>query len=435
MNILVFNQDWFVPEFRAAGHKVYSCGIFKHLDVPLATPLHHIGSILKMIPEPFEPDLIIVYDNSAPVTIIGIEEQPCRTLFYGVDTHHHTELHWFLSNAFDHTLVAHKDYIPTFTENGFSTPDWFPVWASRWVEPRQEKEHKAVFVGTLKPHLNRDRVEFFSKLEKMAPVLCTTGDWAQIFPKAEIVINQTVKGDLNFRVFEAMMCGVTLLTERSGNGLFDLFEADKHLVTYERNNVDEAASVINDLLAHPERCRAIAQAGRDEILRAHTPAHRAEQLLKFLNPPKRRNTDCRYFSMAINFYLLSRKMDTIDTAMAAQSLLQSMKLFEQGVKFGEKLVESMAFFAVLASLEYDRRLTSKAGRDLLNELQEAYSYIPLLNMARLRSLLNQGNIQEAEAFARRHMPEVDTKEAFETSEKIVSIVLSAGSNQPQDTGS
>jgi hypothetical protein len=256
VNILVLNQDWFVSEFREAGHRVLTVGTGKNMELRLDKPLYHIQQIREMMPEPWEPDLIIAHDNSAPIIITGLEEVPCPTIFYAVDTHHHAELH---------TLVAHKDYIAKFTDRGFEAPEWMPLWASVYVEPAKVKEIDAVFVGTLNPELNPERVVFFEALQKRVPITVTTGAFWEIFPKSEIVVNQTVKADLNFRVFEAMMCGVVLLTERIGNGLLELFHENEELVLYERNNVEDCAKKIEWLLNDRPLCKRIAEASRAAV--------------------------------------------------------------------------------------------------------------------------------------------------------------------------
>jgi hypothetical protein len=223
MNILILNQHWFAEDLRAAGHHVLTVGMPAHLDVPLQMPLIHVDRIIEEHMKGHAPDVIIVLDNSAPVMVQGLDETVIPTLFYSVDTHHHADIHKYLCNVFDVTLVAQRDYLPVFHEAGHH-PEWFPLWASRPIVPSTEKEMDAVFVGTLNAKLNPERVKFFNALKVKAPVHFQAGNFWEIFPKAEIVINQTVKGDLNFRVFEAMMSGSALLTEHAGNGLFDLFK-------------------------------------------------------------------------------------------------------------------------------------------------------------------------------------------------------------------
>lgn len=428
MRILVFNQDWFVSEFRAAGHEVVTCGLSEHLDVPFAAPVLSYEAALKQLPAGFEPDLVLVHDNSAPVIIHGLERVACPTVFYAVDTHHHTELHCYLSHLFDYTLIAQKDYLPDFAKRGCVPPEWMPLWASQYVEPVLQKEYGAVFVGTLNPRLNPGRVKFFDALKQRIPLLCLTGEWWKIFPRSQLVINQTVKGDLNFRVFEAMICGAALLTEQSGNGLNELFVPGRHLFTYEKDNVDQAAAIISDLMSDLPRCRAVAEAGRAEILRSHMIANRAARMLEVIQTCRKRESRCRWFGAMINQQTLSFRLRKLDLLLSQKALIEGMRILEEAMQRGEEMTDEISFYAVWQALDYDRLLKSRAGSDLLQKLHEAYPDQHLLAAAALRDLLNSGQMEKARALARRVF-EGEPEEAFKIAEESIAVVLNHIENE------
>ena len=254
MKILVLNQDWFVEDFKALGHEVVTAGTRNHLDYVVQFPVEDVNHLLSRIGNNFYPDFVLVLDESTAITVSGLEDLKVPICFYSVDTHHHHEVHSLLMHAFDFAYVAHKDYLG-LVQNDYCDTKWLPLYASRYLEPAEKKEYGAVFVGTLNPKLNQDRVNFFEELQKRVPVFVTSGDFASIFPKSEIVINQTVKGDLNFRVFEAMMSGAMLLTEESSNGLFDLFQNGVHLVTYKKNDIEDASNKIQYYLEHKDEAQ------------------------------------------------------------------------------------------------------------------------------------------------------------------------------------
>src|SRR5262249_2486747 len=147
----------------------------KHLDYVIDLPLLHLDTLL--LDRSFSPDFVVWYDNSAPVWMLGLDETDIPTIFYSVDVHHHLHLHRELFRVFDYTLVAQSDYLPQFAGLGDPGPEWFPLWASRYLDACDEKEFEAVFVGNLDPSLNPDRVKFFAELEKLAPVVCKHGEW------------------------------------------------------------------------------------------------------------------------------------------------------------------------------------------------------------------------------------------------------------------
>lgn len=421
MNIILFNQDWFAKELRAMGHRVLTCAPEEYCDIVLESPLCNLHYLLEKAPADFTPDLLIFHDNSAPVIITGVEECEIPTLFYSVDTHHHFELHCNLYQVFDKMMSAQRDYIPGFNAAGLDVP-WMPLWASGYAEQSLDKKHGAVFVGTLDSHLNPDRVKFFEALQKISPVFVTSGNFWEIFPYSEIVVNQTVRGDLNFRVFESMMCGVALLTEASGNGLLELFRDGEHLVTYEKGNITDAANKINDLLADPVRMRRIAKAGRDEIMRAHLPVHRAERIMAEVQGITKRNSPIRCYSAMANFNSLRRRQTKINPDLAHRALIVSMKQAEQAHQRGEKLNDELAFHFTTLCLRYDRDMHCRLGYNLMQEVAEANPTIPVLALALMREKLNQGAREEALNLARRFEGDDPTR-LFSHAEKVVAALL------------
>jgi hypothetical protein len=420
VKILLINQDWFAKELREAGHEVVSYGLAPQLDFRQEVAFVQIERVFKLLP--FRPEIVIIHDNSAPLTITGLESCPVPTVFYSVDTQHHAYLHKYFSLMFDHTFVAEKDYLPEFHEIG-RHPDWLPLWASRYVEASSNKKHGAVFVGTLDADLNPDRVRFFEELKKRVPIVCLTGAYWEIFPFSEIVINQTVKGDLNFRVFEAMMCGAMLLTEKAGNGLLELFKDGEHLVTYEKGNVDEAARKISYYLEHVDECRAIARRGREEVLAKHQSRNRAARFLEII--PKLQKTECRErnFAAVLNFSCLGSSWEKRDRKVASGAYVHVLRAAEEALRAGENLRVEVACYVIRAALHYDSILKTMVGADLLNRLSEAYPQAHVLRLARIRNLLNAGKREEAEALARTVM-EGSPDRVFAEADRIVTSLIS-----------
>ncbi len=429
MRILVLNQDWFVEEFRQAGHEVVTCGLNKHLDIPLEVPLIHLDSIIKEGMEGKAPDRILVLDNSAPIVVEGLAETNIPIAFYSVDTHHHGHLHGNLCQVFDHVFVAQKDYVRELTKSSPVPIEWLPLFASCAIEPCTNKEFGAVFVGTLNSDLNPERVEFFEALKNEVPLLCKTGKFWEIFPFGEIVINQTVKGDLNFRVFEAMMSGAMLLTERSRNGLFELFEDGKHLVTYEKNNVQEAAEKIRYFLEHTDEARAIGKAGRDEVLRAHTPQARAQSILSVLENLTRTKSPSRFFGWMNNFTVLSAKLKKLDTDLSRHALLTALKSASIAYDLNEELPAHLTYSLVYACCRYDMEMQIESGFRLLSRCIEQYPQYALIKLAAIRFLLNHGRIDEARVLA-KHLEPLSCEDTFRHSELVISELLVEGSTVP-----
>ena len=429
MNILVLNQDWFVDEYRALGHTVSTCGIGSNLDIVLPTPLVHLDNIIKDHLDGVRPDVVLILDNSAPIVVEGLAETDIPLVFYSVDTHHHGELHECLTHVVDYMFVAQRDYIKVLEQKASCPLEWLPLWPSiEEIETSEDKDYGAVFVGTLNKELNPDRVEFFEALSKEVDLLFKTGKWWEIFPKSEIIVNQTVKGDLNFRVFEAMICGSMLLTEDASNGLKDLFKPGEHLVTYKKGDVKDAAEKIRYYMDHTDEARKIAKAGREKILAEHTTKSRAARVLEVLKTVMRTECDKRFFSWMINFTALSTRLLKIDTNLSKRALLNALRTGEQALIRQEQLDQYMTFQFVYACCQYDIWFQARGGETLIAQAVDRFPEIDLLKLAHIRNLLNNGSPQEAQELA-KSIGNLPLETIYTAAEKAVTELLYEGSNE------
>lgn len=248
------------------------------------------------------PDVVVVGDTSCPPFVLGVEDFPCPTVLYAVDTHIHSWLPWY-GQAFDLCLVSLKDHVPRFKEQGrlpgsvlWSPPyapetcEQFPLYSPlELVQRRVEKEFDCLFVGTVNA-TTPARQEFLRSLKDLLPGLrVQRGNFRQLYPKARVVVNFCEQDDLNFRVFEAMGCGAALVTPDLGQGQAELFQAGRHMSTYELREQPEnpvqplfaarqAAKAIIALLEAPGLCLTQAQAGWEEVDKHHRATHRARAL-------------------------------------------------------------------------------------------------------------------------------------------------------------
>ncbi len=422
MKILIFNQDWFAAELRELGHEVITCGPEAHLDhhIPYAT--NNLTSVIESL-NGFVPDRIIWHDNSMPTFLMmGLEATPIPLLLYSVDTFHHYPVHSLMAGIFDHIVVAQRDYLSVF--DGSGTPaTWLPLWAPRPVEASSEKKWPVSFVGNLNEKLNPRRVKFFNELKHRIPIHIAQGNYWEFFPFSEIVVNQTVKGDLNFRVFEAMMCGALLLTERTQNGLLDIFQEGTHLLTYESDNVDEAAGKVLELLENPARMRAIAQSGREEVLKKHLPKHRAQAMHEILSTlSKRPPAKDRHFRAMVNHAMTSLISARNTGFHLPISLSASLVAAHRGLEANEELSNVQASYFVRACYAYNDLTKSKLGADLIAHFANTMPKHAVLVLSAIRDLLNTGRRLEAEVIASQ-ISTSPPQEVFDIAEQTVQTIL------------
>jgi glycosyltransferase involved in cell wall biosynthesis len=229
------------------------------------------------------PDVIFAYDFFK--RIMDLENLGCPSVYYVTDCPADLSRYFELANlaSYDYVLVAHKDYLPLFKDVNPAT-HWFPLWATPAIYEGIETSRTIdiSFVGTY--YKNHPRGYLLSKLRERFAVCIKSGislrEYAEILLKSKITFNKSLNGDVNTRVFEATSAGSLLITDRTGNGLLELFEEDSEIVCYD-DEEELIAKVSYYLDADDERER-IASRGRRRALSEHTIVNRMRTLLSLI---------------------------------------------------------------------------------------------------------------------------------------------------------
>jgi spore maturation protein CgeB len=119
----------------------------------------------------------------------------------------------------------------------------------------------------------------------MAPEAYATSRITLHIPRKEYL--QSLRGTPTIRVFEALACGIPLISAgwRDGTGMFE--DNADYLVV---DGPSQMAEAIRWLTSDEDARRRIGSHGRETILARHTCAHRAEQLVDIV---QRINLECR----------------------------------------------------------------------------------------------------------------------------------------------
>ena len=263
------------------------------------TAVFHWQDLLEIADGP--PDVLVVADKSRPPFVLGMEDFPCLTVFYCVDSHIHSYYPYY-AQGFDLCLVSLKDHIPQFQKMilpdervvhapPFAKGEDLPLDPELFKKPGLDallvslagREWDLLFVGTVDSENTPLRKEFMQALSGVLPNFeVTRGNYRELYPKTRIVLNHCELGDLNFRVFEALGCGGVLLTPKVGHGLDEMFEIDKDLFVYEMNNWGSALNRVRELLGNPLACAAAAKSGFAKVNSRHRAIHRAEAFTSLL---------------------------------------------------------------------------------------------------------------------------------------------------------
>lgn len=283
MRILNLDAPIMVQGFKELGHDVFCIGYHDDADLKVSQPRSALRLFSEVCATGFIPDIVFWCDGSNLPYFPRIEELPCPTAFYSIDTYCH-HWHFGFANAFDAVFVAQKDHMDQFPED-LALLRWLPLFARHAPEPIawEERDIPVSFVGTRKHQNNPDREAFLREFRYNAPLVLYTGDYVPIFSRSCIALNQTACSEINFRCFEAMACGAALLMERCLHGMGELFKPGENILpVYTRNQPLQAARIARKELARPEQLREVAERGREYVLRNHMARHRAAEIVSLM---------------------------------------------------------------------------------------------------------------------------------------------------------
>lgn len=287
MKLLWIGSPFFCPVLQESLNAFAKNGqswevIFHNFEDPRIYDWNALCSLAKG-----EPDVLVVADKSRPPFVVGMENFPCLTVFYCVDSHIHSWYPYY-AQGFDACLLSLSDHKPLF-KGSFLPPErvWpSPAFAKEHDRPGKsdsEPEWDVLFVGNVDKEKTPRRARFLRELQQKIPGLVVTrGNYRLLYPRARLVLNFCEFGDLNFRVFEALGCGSALVTPYVGHGFARMFTEGKDLLCYDAEKPDEAARVIRTALENEPMLKGLAASGLQKIDSGHRSRHRADTFTKRL---------------------------------------------------------------------------------------------------------------------------------------------------------
>ncbi len=419
LGILLVNQTWFAAELRAAGHNVVTAG-WAHDGFDLRfNRLSELNDVLGRLPDGFHLDRIVYFDDSYSASLVGLEGLPVPSIFYSIDAHHHWHWHAWFGALFDLVLVAQRDYIHLIRHTNPELEEervvWSPLWAPLDIGlTGEERTIDVSFRGTLDADLHPERAAFFAGIAEQVQIDAGAGRYEDVYRRSKIVLNQSVSNDVNFRVYEAIMCGAMLVTPQMENGLRELFEDGVHLRTYPPGDVNAAAAIIREMLADDEARERIARAGREEVVARHRACVRANEIADRLAALPFKAKPRRYFSSALSALhglgtyrpIFSPEAGDVQSyrdrliARARECLLRS-------VVENEPVDEEFRAMALLCKCYLQLVSTQEELLEFSGRLRRACPGDLMLNLSYVEDLLALGRNEEAERVANEisHSPQ------------------------------
>lgn len=256
---------------RQQGHEV--------LSLNLAGAVLHLPGLLAR--HGFTPDLVLQQERLGPrVFFTGLDEVPCPTVFWAIDTH--LNLFWqrWYALLFDAVLTPHVSLFEALP------PQPRPPHLTRFAWPGSRR--------TFKPHAGRtNALGLCARIDGHRPVrawmtelLAPLGlrpqdglsyaEMMALYDDSRAVPNESIANEVNFRLMEAASAGCLVLTPDVGDDQNALLEPGTECLVY-RDGL-ELFELASWAAARPDRTEALGRAAMRRIQAEHLPEHRAARL-------------------------------------------------------------------------------------------------------------------------------------------------------------
>ena len=267
-----------VTALKQLGHEVLYIGHSEELFCDLPEILEE---------NDFTPDLVLQVECLGKRTLIqGLDELDCPTIFWATDPH--LNLHWHntYGRLFDQTLSTQQSLVAPFKLEGLSDVRWLPRFAFDMAAPLVvERKNDIVFVGRLSDQrpgrkwmvdFIRSRAgEHSFRVEQSL----THAEMLALYQDTKIIPNESILGEVNFRLFEGASCGSLLLTQDLGDEQAALFEPGREIDTYA--DVVELEEKLKLYLGNDQLVQKMGQAAYNRVQSDHLPIHRVERILEY----------------------------------------------------------------------------------------------------------------------------------------------------------
>lgn len=286
MKILLLGFPILKEAFLENGHDVLTCTTDQCGDIWVEEFPISMDRVLRALPSEWNPDLVLLMDESTEPMFLGLEHVESPTAWYTIDAHLHLHWHKAYAAVFDFVFVAQKSYREDYE---YDASRQIVTWLPLFCNPKRDrysplsKIYDLSFVGALNVRWKPERSRFLEAVSHRIPLYTTSGEYVSVFNRSKVVLNECAADDVNFRVFEALACGSLLLTERVGNGFEELFQDRTHLVMYDRSNLDQIVELAHYYAGHEQEREAIAFQGRQLVLASHTTINRAQTIVEVVH--------------------------------------------------------------------------------------------------------------------------------------------------------
>lgn len=269
-----------VAAMKAMGHTVF------YLP-PTSDPFCNLPEVLEE--EGFKPDLVLQVEFLGHRKLLqGLESIDCPTVFWAMDPH--LNLHWHSAYArlFDLTLSTQRPMVLALKDSGVTNVHWLPMHAYDCpATPIADRKNEIGFVGRLSEQRPARQwlVDFIqSRLKGYSfPIEQSLShpEMMAFYQNTKIIPNESILGEVNFRLFEGTSCGSLVLTQDLGDEQASLFEPGREIATYK--DAFELEEKLTLYLGNDRLVQAMGRAAYERVQNEHLAQHRIESILQYAN--------------------------------------------------------------------------------------------------------------------------------------------------------
>ena len=231
----------------------------------------------------FSPDLLFQQETLGARTLIAdLEDISCPRIYWSIDTHLNTFWQQYYARLFDLVLATQREWLPYLANSRGTKLGWLPWFGFKrpWTA-WETRKYQTSFVGRITKHrpLRKNFTDFLTQDFKTH--VCQEIPYQQmlgLYSNSKIVPNESILGEINFRLFEATSSGCLVCNQDSGQGLEELFVPGQEIMLF--SHVLELKGLLNYFLKHSDQACHMAAAARERVQKEHLPQHRAEYVLK-----------------------------------------------------------------------------------------------------------------------------------------------------------
>lgn len=225
-------------------------------------------------------DLYVMVDDGRSYELSEKLKSPL--IYWAIDTHISMQNQIDKSRKADFIFAAQIDGARILSQEISKEVMWLPLACDLNVHKKidSKEEFDISFIGNVVPKLMDQRIEYLDYLFKKVPNFDFGRAFGDELPKriakSKIVVNKSIRGDMNMRVFETLAMGKLLVTDYLPV-IGKLFVDGEHLIMYRSKT--EMVEKVKYYLKHDNERKKIAENGRNAVMK-HTYKDRAEIILK-----------------------------------------------------------------------------------------------------------------------------------------------------------